>query len=132
MPKKNNMRDALERMGEMDVYSMLLYMLFRLKDDPKYSTLSMLVWALDKESLLNFLRLFDGQEIKVPDMKDLMTVITVLQLYHMVNLNGMELEEAISRVVTDEIPHNELMELYARACNVMGELVAEGGTFHVR
>ena len=46
MPKSNIIK-ALEELDKRDIYSLILLILYRLKEIPEYSTLSELVYILD-------------------------------------------------------------------------------------
>ena len=121
MSRKNNILDSLNKLQEKDVYSMLLYVLYKLKDDDKYSTLSSLMWALDKDSLLNFLTIFEGVEMKVPRIVDMKMVVASLQVYQLVNMEHKSLESAIDEVRSDEIDIDELKESYMRISKILYE-----------
>ena len=56
----------LNTLKERDVYSLLLFCLYKLSDIPEYSSLSELVYVMDKKNFLNFCEYFGGQTIKVP------------------------------------------------------------------
>ena len=47
---KNNIKTKLEELKATDIYSMMLFALYKIKDIPEYSTLSGLVYILNKES----------------------------------------------------------------------------------
>lgn len=121
MSRKNNILDSLNKLQEKDVYSMLLYVLYRLKEDDRYSTLSSLMWALDKESLLNFLTIFEGVEMKVPRIVDLKMVVASLQVYQLVNMEHKSLEDALDEVKSEEIDIDELKESYLKTSKILYE-----------
>ena len=121
MSRKNNILDSLNKLQEKDVYSMLLYVLYKLKDDERYSTLSSLMWALDKDSLLNFLTIFEGVEMKVPRIVDLKMVVASLQVYQLVNMEHKSLEDALEEVKSEEIDADELKENYLKTSKILYE-----------
>lgn len=123
MTRKNNILDSLNKLKEKDVYSKLLMILYRLKDDEKYSTLSYLIWALDKDSLLNFLTIFEGVELKVPKIYDLKLIVCALQVYQLVQLESKELDESINEVATNEISIEDLKDAYFRICSIVEEVM---------
>lgn len=61
-------------------FSLILFLLYKLKDDPKYSILSELPFVLDKSNLLNLLEYFGGRTITIPTKRDLLNIITALSL----------------------------------------------------
>lgn len=119
MSRKNNILASLNKLQEKDVYSLLLYVLYKLKDDDKYSTLSQLMWVLDKESLFNFLRIFEGVELKVPRLVDLKCIVACLQLYQLVNLEQKTFEEALIELDNKEFSEEELKKNYMKISKII-------------
>ena len=119
MIRKSNIVESLNKMKEEDVYGIILMLLYKLKDDEKYSTLSSLIWALDKENLLNFLTIFEGVELKVPRIKDLKLLVAALQVYQLTKFESKELEDALKDVLTSEISYNELKDTYFQISNIL-------------
>lgn len=111
---KNNMRDSLNKMSEKDIYTLLLYLVYRLSEDEEYSTLSYLIWALDKENLLNFLRMFENTTIKVPSIADLKSLTTALDVYRRVDINEEDLSSVLEDTLTEDFTKETLMELYRK------------------
>ena len=117
MTRKNNIVDSLNKLTEKDVYGKILMLLYELKNDEKYSTLSSLIWALDKDNLLNFLTIFEGVELKVPRIYDLKLLVAGLQVYQAVHFENKNLEDALNDVTTSEISKDDLQATYFRICN---------------
>ena len=117
--KKSNLIKTLEEMNEKDVYSLLLFVLYKLKDDKKYSTLSELVYILNKESLFNLLSVFGGLTITIPKTKDLKLIVAGLLIYQLVNLDGRDLMTSVKEVNTGEYTEAELKEVYLKVCEVV-------------
>lgn len=80
MPKSNIIK-ALEELDKKDIYSLILFTLYRLKNVSEYSILSELIYLLDNKSFTNFLSYFEGQTIKVPKISDLTNIINALIFY---------------------------------------------------
>ena len=80
MPKSNILK-ALEELDKKDIYSLILFTLYRLKDVSEYSVLSELVYILDKDSFARFLSYFEGQTIKVPKINELTNIVNALLFY---------------------------------------------------
>lgn len=121
MTKRNNIVDSLNKLKEEDVYGKILMILYKLKDDEKYSTLSSLIWALDKNNLLNFLTIFEGIELKVPKLNDLKTIVGALQVYQLVQFEAKDLDTALKEVMTKELSQDELKDTYFRVCHILSE-----------
>lgn len=80
MPKSNILK-ALEELDKQDIYSLILFTLYKLKDVSEYSVLSELVYILDEKSFARFLSYFEGQTIKIPEIKDLKNITNALLFY---------------------------------------------------
>ena len=80
MPK-SNIISALEQLEKEDIYSLILFVLYRLKDSPEYSTLSELIYILDNESFINFLNYFGGTTIKVPTLDEMREIVNAILFY---------------------------------------------------
>ena len=113
-------RTKIEKLTEQDIYSLLLFALYKLKDVPGYSTLSELVYALDKESLLKLLKLFVGMTITIPRIRDMKLASYCLLLYKYVNLDGVEFSKAVKMLnLSSDYSLKEIKELYFTLCDVL-------------
>lgn len=66
---------------ELDIYSLILFALFKLRDIPDYLVLSELVYILDKDSLLKLCEYFGGTTIHIPTIDELESLLYSLLLY---------------------------------------------------
>lgn len=125
---ESNIAKELNALSEKDIYSLTLFALYKLKDDPKYSTLSELVYVLDKQSLFNFLSVFEGLTIKVPKMSELQDIVHGLMLFALVNVQGMPFDKALLEILDQTMSKDELLASYETVCNVIdaGEFKREG------
>ena len=113
-------RTKIEKLTEQDIYSLLLFALYKLKDVSGYSTLSELVYALDKESLLKLLKLFGGMTITIPRIRDMKLASYCLLLYKYVNLDGVEFSKAVKMLnLSSDYSLKEIKELYFTLCDVL-------------
>ena len=106
------MKKALDAMSEKDIYTLMLYALYKLKDVPEYASLSELSFVLDHDNLLKFIQIFAGTTIKVPTMHEFDLVIHALLVYQDVDLSNVSLDTAITKNITDDISKRELKETY--------------------
>lgn len=104
-------RQKLESLKSDDIYSMMLFALYKLKDNPKYSTLVALPYILNRDSLLNFLDCFGGLTITIPTREELNVVINALLLYQFVNLENIEFNEAF-KLLDKEYRTKEVKNCY--------------------
>ena len=80
MPKSNIIK-ALEELDKKDIYSLILFILYRLKEIPEYSTLSELVYILDNENFIKLINYYGGKTIRIPKVDELSTILDGLLVY---------------------------------------------------
>ena len=88
-------KTELDNLRTKDIYSLILFALFKLKDLPEYSALSELAYILDKENLLKLCEFFGGMTITIPTMQELESIVYSLVLYQYVKIDGMEYNDAV-------------------------------------
>lgn len=88
-------QEELLSIKELDIYSLILFALFKLRSIPEYLTLSELVYILDKESLLKLCEYFGGLTLTIPTIQELESILYSLLLYQYVDINKMEYEDAV-------------------------------------
>ena len=84
----------IAKLQDRDLYSLALFALYKLIDVPEYSSLSELVYVLDKSNFLNLCQFFGGQTIHVPTLDELEILIYALILFKRTKLDHDPLEEA--------------------------------------
>lgn len=106
---------------ETDIYSLLLFALFKIKDIPEYSSISELAYVLDRTNLLNFCEFFGGTTIKVPTISELKEVLNSLLLYQYVNLDGMNYDDAIKLVGNETGELKKVRANYNKMCEILNK-----------
>ena len=76
------------------MYSLAMMSLYLLRDKPQYSTLSELVYTMDKESFLNFISVFGGTTIYVPTAEEVEESLKVIMYYYYTEVEEMSHDEA--------------------------------------
>lgn len=120
MPKSNILK-ALEELDKQDIYSLILFTLYRLKDVSEYSVLSQLVYILDEKSFARFLSYFEGQTIKIPKIQDLKNIINALLFYERKSNTEMTDDEILADL---NISEKEKPTLY-QTINLISEIIKE-------
>lgn len=87
-------KEEIAKLKTVDIYSLILFALFKLRDIPEYSTLSELVYVLDKDSLLKLCEYFGGLTLKIPTVEELESLVYSLLLYEYVNIENMSYKDA--------------------------------------
>ena len=91
-------KEELEKLKTTDLFSLLLFVLYKIRDIDEYSTISELAYVLDKQNLLNLCEYFGGITIRVPTIDELESLLNSLLLYQYIEIDGLSYEEAVSKV----------------------------------
>ncbi len=109
----------LTTLKERDLYSLSLFCLYKLIGTDEYSSLSELVYVLDKENLLNLCEYFGGQTIYIPTPDELENLTYSLLLYHYVKLEHMNYDDAIDLIGHESKDLRAVKSNYLKLCEVL-------------
>ena len=88
-------KDNLNKLTTNDVYSLILFIIFKLNQIPEYAVLSELIYLMDKTSLLNLCADLGGATIKIPTIDELQAVLDALLVYCYVAFEHKPLDDAL-------------------------------------
>ena len=91
-------KEELLKLKEMDIYSLVLFALFKLRDVPGYSATTELANILDKENYLKLCEFFGGLTITIPTIQELESMVYSLVLYQYVDIEGKPYDEAVKLI----------------------------------
>lgn len=111
--------EALNLLNKDDIYSLMLFTLYKMKDIPDYLTLTEMCYILDGDNLNKFLTYFGGMTVTVPRKEQLGLVIKALCLYQYVNLEGGDIEAGLKSLMTSDDDKDEIKVLYAKIIEVL-------------
>lgn len=111
-------KDELSLLKEQDVYSLVLFVLYRLHGSKEYSSLSELAYLLDKDSLLKVCEFFGGQTIKIPTLDELEELICGLLLYKMIDIDGRS-EKSAMKELREKYSTPKMKSGYKKICEVL-------------
>lgn len=112
--------EKLNSLKDTDVYSLLLFVLFKVIDIPEYSTLSELVYILDKNNLLKLCQYFGGTTIKIPTIQDLQILMQSLVLYQKVNIENNDFDKSLKLLgQTKNQDIKKIKKSYIKLCQVL-------------
>ena len=117
---KKETREKLNSMKMTDVYSLVLFALFKLKDVPEYSSISELAYVLDGKNLFNFIEYFGGTKLEIPTLEEFKTVFSALLLYQYVNIEGIEYNQAL-KLMDTSTPIRDVKNCYTKLVNILNE-----------
>lgn len=118
---KKETREKLNNLHTEDIYSLMLFALFKLKDVPEYSSISELAYLLDGKGLLNLLEYYGGTTIKVPTLNEFKVVIQSLLLYQYVNVEGIEYNQAIKLLDTSTCSVKSIKDCYKDMVDILSD-----------
>lgn len=111
----------LDSLKTNDIYSLLLFVLYKLRDIEGYSTLSELAYVLDEENFLNLCEYFGGLTITIPTIDEVEDTIDALLLYQHVDLDGYGYKEAIKLIGFDSNKLRHIKIIYKQIKNVLNK-----------
>lgn len=114
-------REELDKLKTTDIYSLLLFVLYKLNEVPEYSALSELAYILDKNNLLKLCEYFGGVTIKIPTVDDLEELVDCLLLYQYVNIDRIPYEEAVKQIGFPSSKLRRVKTNYNKICNILSE-----------
>lgn len=118
---KKETKEKLQSMQMTDVYSLLLFAMYRIKDVPEYSTLSELAYILDGDSLFKFMEYFGGKTLTIPTLSEFKIVVEALLLYQYVNIEGISFNQAIKLLDTSEAALKDIKSCYAKLVEILNQ-----------
>lgn len=111
--------EALNTLNKKDIYSLMLFTLYKMKDIPDYLTLTEMCYVMDESSLNKFLNYFGGMTLKIPTKEQLNLVIQALGLYQYVNLENGDFDSGLKAVVMHDADKEEIKALYIKIMEVL-------------
>lgn len=116
---KMKVKEELSNLKENDIYSLMMFVLFKVKDVPEYSSISELAFILDKQNLLNLCEYYGGLTIKVPTINELEEVLDALLLYQLIDIQGNSYSDAVKILGSSSSELRILKQNYLKVREVM-------------
>ena len=118
-----NIKDELNNLTTSDIYSLMLFVLYKTTEIPEYSTLSQLAYLLDKDSLLKLCEFYGGLTITIPKISDLEQLLNSLLMYQLIDIEGKPLEEVQQKY------DKHTIKLYVKVKQVLKDYNFNSGRF---
>ena len=103
-----------------DIYHILLYAIYKCTDDPDYSIISELIYAMDEKSLLNFCSIFGGCTFKVPTIEELKIYTNGLLVYQLM-LEGKSFNDAFKETGLNSKYKKDVAKIYTTLKDIIDE-----------
>lgn len=85
---KNNIKKNLNSLHLSDIYSLMLFILFKVQEIPEYAVASELCYLLDGANMTRLLTYFAGKTITFPTESEMSIVTNALLMYQYINIDG--------------------------------------------
>ena len=112
-------KEELNQLKETDVYSMLLFVLYQMKNLPEYSVLSELAYILDKQNLLNLCEYFGGLTIEIPTIDELESLLNSMLMYQYIDIEGLSYNDAVNKIGFNSFDLRKIKKDYSRLSKIL-------------
>lgn len=85
---KSSIKKNLDTLHLSDIYSLMLFILFKVQDIPEYAVTSELCYLLDGANMTRLLTYFAGRTVTFPTEAEMATVTNALLMYQYINIDG--------------------------------------------
>jgi len=99
--------------------SLIMFVLFRIKDVPEMGPLSRLVYLVGEEEFIKIIKYFGGQTVTFPTKEEFNRLTKTLLLYNNVELENGKLSEEIEKLGVDDSEKEKVLGLYKSVKEVM-------------
>ena len=125
---KTSIKSKLDTLHLSDIYSLMLFVMYKIQDIPEYAMLSELCYLLDWANLTRLLTYFAGKTITIPTEDEFANMSKALLLYQYVNIEGKSLTEAYSNL-KDTTPKQkeQITDIYLKLIPIMNNYNIDRG-----
>ena len=125
---KTSIKSKLDTLHLSDIYSLMLFVMYKIQDIPEYAMLSELCYLLDGANLTRLLTYFAGKTITIPTEDEFANMSKALLLYQYVNIEGKSLTEAYSNL-KDTTPKQkeQITDIYLKLIPIMNKYNIDRG-----
>lgn len=85
---KSSIKKNLNNLHLSDIYSLMLFILFKVQDIPEYAVTSELCYLLDGANMTRLLTYFAGRTVTFPTEAEMTIVTNALLMYQYINIDG--------------------------------------------
>lgn len=122
MTTKAAIKKSITTMHTSDIYSLMLFILYKVQDIPECALTSELCYLLDGANMTRLLTYFAGRTITIPTKEEFARVTNAMLLYNYINVEGDSLVVATQKL--GDLSAKELQatqDLYIKMLPVIGQ-----------
>ena len=120
-----SIKSKLNALSLSDIYSLMLFILYKVQNVPEYQVLSELCFLLDGANMTRLLAYYAGKTIKFPTKDERTELTSALLLYQYINIDGMRLSAAQYKLQTADsvgVSHiSRITDLYLKILPIRKE-----------
>lgn len=117
---KNSIKQNLDSLHLSDIYSLMLFVLYKVQDIPEYAVTSELCYLLDGANMTRLLTYFAGKTVTFPTASEMSIVTNALLMYQYINLDGETFTAAQNKLTgLTKKEKDKVTELYVQLIPIM-------------
>lgn len=117
---KRSIKQDLNNLHLSDIYSLMLFVLFKVQEIPEYAVTSELCYLLDGANMTRLLTYFAGRTIKFPTEAEMTIVTNALLMYQYINIDGETFTAAQNKLEKlSKKEKDKVTELYVQLLPIM-------------
>lgn len=120
-------KSELNSLTTSDIYSLLMFTLYKTNELPEYSALSQLSYVLDKDNLLNLCEYYGGTTLRIPTIDELELLLNGLLLFQLVDIEHQDFEEAMVKIRQSNVNYKDVRSAYFRIKDIMSKYSFNSG-----
>lgn len=124
---RTKVRASLDSMQLTDIYSLMLFALYKTQDLPEYAVLSELCYLLDSHGLTRLLTYFAGKTVTFPTEEEFVTLVNALLLYQHINIENQSLANSIVQIDGTQKEKDAAVEMYVKLVPIMKQYNIDRG-----
>lgn len=107
-----SIKSEIGKLKDQDIWSIMLFVLYKVREVPEYSALSELAYILDKKNMLKLCEYFGGCTITIPKIEELENMIYGLLLYQYVDVEHILFEDAVELISNNNVDISSVKASY--------------------
>ena len=117
---KNSIKNNINNLHLSDIYSLMLFIMYKIQEIPDYAVLSELCYLLDGSNMTRMLTYFAGRTVTFPTEREMAIVTNALLMYQYINIDGESLTAAQNKLEKLTAKQKEeVLELYLKILPIM-------------